>query len=151
MTRPILPHEAQGSCAPSDERRRCGRAERGEGSVERAKPAPDLFLECQRRHDVLAEECDVVGDTVWDLLAARRAGCSSPSAGVGVTRREAEARKIPHRPPIRYVRGYADGSGTCAGDSEVALTTRSGPRQTWRPSRSSSLGRRRTARGADPP
>jgi len=42
-------------------------------SVERAKPAPDLFLECQRRLEVSADECYVVGDAVWDLLAARRA------------------------------------------------------------------------------
>ncbi len=43
------------------------------GSVEHAKPAPDLFLACQARLGVAAEECYVVGDAVWDLLAARRA------------------------------------------------------------------------------
>jgi HAD superfamily hydrolase (TIGR01509 family) len=42
-------------------------------AVPHAKPAPDLFLECQRRLGVPAEECYVVGDAVWDLLAARRA------------------------------------------------------------------------------
>ncbi len=42
-------------------------------SVPHAKPAPDLFLECQRRLGVAADECYVVGDAVWDLLAARRA------------------------------------------------------------------------------
>lgn len=41
--------------------------------VARAKPEPDLFLECQRRLGVAAAECYVVGDAVWDLLAARRA------------------------------------------------------------------------------
>ncbi|BDG03159.1 HAD family hydrolase [Anaeromyxobacter oryzae] len=41
--------------------------------VRHAKPAPDLFLECQRRLGVAVEECYVVGDAVWDLLAARRA------------------------------------------------------------------------------
>lgn len=41
--------------------------------VERAKPEPDLFLACQARLKVRAEECYVVGDAVWDLLAARRA------------------------------------------------------------------------------
>ena len=41
--------------------------------VERAKPEPDLFLACQQRLGVKAEECYVVGDAVWDLLAARRA------------------------------------------------------------------------------
>ena len=42
--------------------------------VQRAKPEPDLFLECQKRLKVRVEECYVVGDSVWDLLAARRAG-----------------------------------------------------------------------------
>jgi len=41
--------------------------------VERAKPEPDLFLACQARLQVKPEECYVVGDAVWDLLAARRA------------------------------------------------------------------------------
>ncbi len=43
------------------------------GDVERAKPAPDLFLACQQRLGVSADDCYVVGDAVWDLLAARRA------------------------------------------------------------------------------
>src|SRR3954465_3126944 len=43
------------------------------GDVERAKPEPDLFLECARRLDADPMECYVVGDAVWDLLAARRA------------------------------------------------------------------------------
>ena len=47
------------------------------GDVLRAKPEPDLFLECRRRLDIPAEECYVVGDAVWDLLAARRAGILS--------------------------------------------------------------------------
>jgi len=41
--------------------------------VERAKPEPDLFLACQERLKVKPEECYVIGDAVWDLLAARRA------------------------------------------------------------------------------
>jgi HAD superfamily hydrolase (TIGR01509 family) len=43
------------------------------GDVLRAKPEPDLFLECARRLGVEAEDCYVIGDAVWDLLAARRA------------------------------------------------------------------------------
>jgi HAD superfamily hydrolase (TIGR01509 family) len=42
--------------------------------VERAKPEPDLFLAAQHKLGVRPEECYVVGDAVWDLLAARRAG-----------------------------------------------------------------------------
>jgi HAD superfamily hydrolase (TIGR01509 family) len=45
--------------------------------VARAKPEPDLFLACQRALGVEADQCYVVGDAVWDLLAARRAGMLS--------------------------------------------------------------------------
>ena len=47
------------------------------GDVMRAKPEPDLFLACQERLGVPPAECYVVGDAVWDLLAARRAGILS--------------------------------------------------------------------------
>jgi len=47
------------------------------GDVERAKPEPDLFLACAERLGVSPAECYVIGDAVWDLLAARRAGMLS--------------------------------------------------------------------------
>ena len=47
------------------------------GDVARAKPEPDLFVECARRLDAPPADCYVVGDAVWDLLAARRAGMLS--------------------------------------------------------------------------
>jgi len=43
------------------------------GDVPRAKPAPDLFLACQAALGVEPDDCYVVGDAVWDILAARRA------------------------------------------------------------------------------
>jgi HAD superfamily hydrolase (TIGR01509 family) len=55
--------------------------------VLRAKPEPDLFLACQERMGVRREDVYVVGDAVWDLLAARRAGMLSVgllSGGYGV-------------------------------------------------------------------
>jgi len=45
--------------------------------VKRAKPEPDLFLACQQRLGVPVGDCYVIGDAVWDLLAARRAGMLS--------------------------------------------------------------------------
>jgi HAD superfamily hydrolase (TIGR01509 family) len=48
--------------------------------VEHAKPDPDLFLAAAERLDVAIEHSIVVGDSVWDLLAARRAR----ALGVGV-------------------------------------------------------------------
>jgi HAD superfamily hydrolase (TIGR01509 family) len=43
--------------------------------VQRAKPDPDLFLAAAQRLHVSITRAMVVGDSVWDLLAARRAGC----------------------------------------------------------------------------
>jgi HAD superfamily hydrolase (TIGR01509 family) len=47
------------------------------GHVARAKPEPDLFLACAERLGLPADHCYVIGDAVWDLLAARRAGMLS--------------------------------------------------------------------------
>jgi HAD superfamily hydrolase (TIGR01509 family) len=41
--------------------------------VARAKPDPDLFLAAAERLGVPIENSVVVGDSIWDLLAARRA------------------------------------------------------------------------------
>jgi HAD superfamily hydrolase (TIGR01549 family) len=48
--------------------------------VEHAKPNPDLFLAAAERLGVDVETSVVVGDSVWDLLAAQRA----KALGVGV-------------------------------------------------------------------
>jgi HAD superfamily hydrolase (TIGR01509 family) len=48
--------------------------------VEHAKPNPDLFLAAAKELAVPASESVVVGDSVWDLLAARRAS----AIGVGL-------------------------------------------------------------------
>jgi HAD superfamily hydrolase (TIGR01509 family) len=52
----------------------------GRGDVRRAKPEPDLFLACAERLGAEPADCYVVGDAVWDMLAARRARM----LGVGV-------------------------------------------------------------------
>jgi HAD superfamily hydrolase (TIGR01509 family) len=41
--------------------------------VQRAKPDPDLFIAAAERIGVAIQDSIVVGDSVWDLLAARRA------------------------------------------------------------------------------
>jgi phosphoglycolate phosphatase-like HAD superfamily hydrolase len=54
--------------------------------VEHAKPDPDLFLAAAARLKVSIDESVVVGDSVWDLLAARRAralGVGLLSGGYG--------------------------------------------------------------------
>jgi HAD superfamily hydrolase (TIGR01509 family) len=45
-----------------------------------AKPNPDLFLVAAERLGLAPHDCFVVGDSIWDLLAAQRAG----ALGVGL-------------------------------------------------------------------
>ena len=55
--------------------------------VRHAKPDPDLFLAAAERLGVNAEDTTVVGDAVWDMLAARRAralGIGLLSGGYGL-------------------------------------------------------------------
>jgi phosphoglycolate phosphatase-like HAD superfamily hydrolase len=54
--------------------------------VRHAKPDPDLFLEAARRLGTAIADSVVVGDSVWDLLAAQRAralGIGLLSGGYG--------------------------------------------------------------------
>lgn len=48
--------------------------------VKYAKPDPDLFLAAAARLAQPIESCCIVGDSIWDMLAARRAG----GLGVGL-------------------------------------------------------------------
>jgi len=48
--------------------------------VEKAKPSPDVFLRAAQRLGVPIENCIVVGDSVWDMLAAGR----SKALAVGI-------------------------------------------------------------------
>jgi phosphoglycolate phosphatase-like HAD superfamily hydrolase len=54
--------------------------------VRHAKPDPDLFVAAAEALHMSIEDCVVVGDSVWDLLAARRAralGVGLLSGGYG--------------------------------------------------------------------
>lgn len=48
--------------------------------VKKAKPSPDVFLAAAQRLRVAFNDCIVVGDSVWDVLAAGRKG----ALGVGM-------------------------------------------------------------------
>ena len=48
--------------------------------VEKAKPSPDIFVSAARRLNVPIGDCIVVGDSVWDMLAAGR----KSALGVGL-------------------------------------------------------------------
>lgn len=70
--------------------------------VERAKPDPDLFLAAANRLGAAVETSVVVGDSVWDLLAAQRAkalGVGLLSGGYGQDELErAGAYRVYHDP-----------------------------------------------------
>jgi HAD superfamily hydrolase (TIGR01509 family) len=62
------------------------------GEVDKAKPAPDLFCVALDEAGTAPEATVVVGDTVWDVKAAARAGlsCVAVTSG-GISRGELEA------------------------------------------------------------
>lgn len=51
--------------------------------VEHAKPAPDLLLLAARELGVAPEACWYVGDSTWDMQAARNAGMTAVAVTVG--------------------------------------------------------------------
>jgi HAD superfamily hydrolase (TIGR01509 family) len=56
------------------------------GDVRRAKPDPDLFVAAAQRLNADIESAVVIGDSIWDMLAARRAralGVGLLSGGYG--------------------------------------------------------------------
>jgi HAD superfamily hydrolase (TIGR01509 family) len=61
------------------------------GEVEAAKPAPDLFCAALKEAGTAPDATVVVGDTVWDVKAAARAGlpCVAVLSG-GISRTELE-------------------------------------------------------------
>jgi HAD superfamily hydrolase (TIGR01509 family) len=62
------------------------------GEVEAAKPAPDLFSTALAEAGTAPEDTVAIGDTVWDVKAASRAGlrCVAVTTG-GISRAELEA------------------------------------------------------------
>ena len=54
------------------------------GHVEHAKPAPDLLLLAAEKLKVAPARCWYVGDSTWDMLAARAAGMVRVAVPYGV-------------------------------------------------------------------
>jgi HAD superfamily hydrolase (TIGR01549 family) len=52
--------------------------------VEKRKPAPDAILLCALRLSLPVQECLVVGDTEFDVLAAREAGAMAAAVSTGI-------------------------------------------------------------------
>jgi HAD superfamily hydrolase (TIGR01509 family) len=75
----------------------------GRGELQ-GKPEPDLFLASCKRLGVEAGSCTVVGDAVWDQVAARRAGMLS----VGVLTGGYGEEELYHAGAFRVYRSIAD-------------------------------------------
>lgn len=75
--------------------------------VEHAKPDPDLFLAAAGRLNADIHKCMVVGDSVWDLLAARRAralGIGLLSGGYGQEELERAGAYRVYQDPLDLLR-----------------------------------------------
>ncbi len=86
--------------------------------VAHAKPDPDLFLAAAQRLGVSIQESVVVGDSVWDLLAARRAralGVGLLSGGYGKDELERAGAYRVYRDPADLLR-HLDEVGVRAAD-----------------------------------
>jgi HAD superfamily hydrolase (TIGR01509 family) len=87
LTREGIPWAIATSGARSTAQRSCSLLDLPSGvpivtrsEVKHAKPNPDLFLAAAKAVDTDPQRTFVVGDSVWDMLGARRAG----ALGVGV-------------------------------------------------------------------
>jgi HAD superfamily hydrolase (TIGR01549 family) len=85
--------------------------------VEHAKPDPDLFVAAAERLGVDIENSIVVGDSVWDLLAARRAR----ALGVGLLSGGYGQDELEHAGAYRV---YQDPSDLLRHIDEVGVRTR---------------------------
>jgi len=74
--------------------------------VKHAKPDPDLFLAAAEQLRVSIVDCIVVGDSVWDLLAARRAralGVGLASGGYGQDELEKAGAYRTYEDPLDFL------------------------------------------------
>ncbi len=72
--------------------------------VKEAKPEPDLFVASSESLGITAESCFAIGDAVWDMLAAARAGMLS----VGMTTGGIDERQLTQAGAYRVYRDPAD-------------------------------------------
>ena len=53
-------------------------------AVKKRKPAPDVLMACARELDVNVNKCLAIGDSVSDILAAKRAGAIPVAVATGL-------------------------------------------------------------------
>ena len=94
--------------------------------VRHAKPDPDLFLAAAALLGVNPVHAMVVGDSVWDLLAARRAG----ALGIGLLSGGYGREELERAGAYRV---YADPGDLLTHADEVGLRSLTGPHEPDRP------------------
>jgi HAD superfamily hydrolase (TIGR01509 family) len=72
--------------------------------VEQVKPEPEIFVRCQQQLQIEPANCLVVGDAIWDVHAARRAGILS----VGVLTGGSGAQELYNAGAMRVYRDPAE-------------------------------------------
>ena len=75
--------------------------------VKYAKPDPDLFITAAARLGIPIEHCNVIGDSVWDMLAARRCrafGIGLLSGGYGREELERSGAAIVYEDPAELLK-----------------------------------------------
>jgi HAD superfamily hydrolase (TIGR01549 family) len=75
--------------------------------VKYAKPDPDLFIAAAEKLGIGIEQCCVIGDSVWDMLAARRCrafGIGVMSGGYGREELERSGAAIVYEDPAELLR-----------------------------------------------
>jgi len=72
--------------------------------VEHRKPAPDAIIECAKRMGIPIENCIIVGDTEFDIIAAKRAG----AIAVGVITGHADKEALLKAEPKIVLRDISD-------------------------------------------
>lgn len=95
--------------------------------VQHAKPDPDLFLEAANRLGASIHDSIVVGDSVWDLLAARRAkalGVGLMSGGYGQDELERAGAYRTYQDPLELL-NHLDEMGVRTAHWQAAFGTES--------------------------
>lgn len=98
--------------------------------VRHAKPDPDLFLAAAERLGASIHDSIVVGDSVWDLLAARRAkalGVGLMSGGYGQDELARAGAYRTYQDPLDLL-GHLDEMGARATHLQAGLEIKSPPR-----------------------
>lgn len=85
----------------------------GEGMITEAKPSPHIVLAAARSLRLAPEECYVVGDAQWDIVAGNRAG----AATILVCRDEERAEELLAFHPRYHVRDLRDVLKVVQGES----------------------------------